>query len=112
MSKKALPSNVPASHPDEYTEVKGLTLSEIRYRRALVALQKDFCKEKVLLSREKIMNSSPFSKNYKADSDSRFGRAGAIAGKLLGGLNYVDYALAGYSIFNTGKKIFKLFKRK
>lgn len=110
MSRKHHENAVPAEI-EEQPKVKGLSIREIRYRRALLALKKDFCREKVLLSHQKLMHSSPFSKHYKPESGSSLGRAGAIAAKLFSGLNYVDYAVAGLSIFKTGRKIFGLFRR-
>lgn len=93
-------------------KIKGLTINEIRYRRALLTLQKDFCREKMMLSIHKIANSSPFSKGYKSDGRTSMGRYGAIMGKLVGGLNYVDAVMVGFSVFQTTKKIFSFFKRK
>lgn len=95
----------------EVPRVKGMSIDEIRYRRALVALKKEFCKSKVLLHKEKIANSSPFSKGYKAPENSKMGRFGAIVGKLTGKLNFLDYAMMGVSMFQVGKKVFGLIKK-
>lgn len=94
-------------------QVKGLTISEIRYQRALVALQKEFCKENISASMRKLKGSLPFSKNYDdgTKSKSSVGRIGAIAGKLLGHMNYLDYAIIGFSAFSNVRKIFRLFKK-
>lgn len=108
-NKNTLPQ-VPAdlATPDP-GEVKGMTISEIRYQRALVALQKEFCKEKIGHSVRKLKTSSPFSKNYDAGNSS-FGRVGAIAGKLISGMSYLDYALIGFSVFSNVRKILKIAK--
>ncbi|MDE6234909.1 MAG: hypothetical protein K2M56_04080 [Muribaculaceae bacterium] len=93
--------------------IKGLTISEIRYQRALVALQKEFCKEKISMSMRKLQNSSPFSKGYNpGGKSSALSKAGAIAGKILGGMNYLDYAIIGFSAFSNVRKILGLFKKK
>lgn len=106
--------NLPAVPEDlatpEPKEVKGLTISEIRYQRALVALQKEFCKEKIGYSIRNLKNSSPFSKGYA--SKSHFGRFGAIAGKLVNGVSYLDYAVMGFTAFSYVRKIMGFFKRK
>lgn len=95
----------------EPVEFKGLTIREIRYRRALVALQKEFCKEKFNVSLLKLQSRSPFSKNYMPGKNAP-GRFGAIAGKLFGGLNYLDYAVLGFDIFSALRKISRIFRHK
>lgn len=112
MSKKKneiqLPDELKSAEPKE---VKGLTMREIRHRRALVLLQKEFCKEKMEYEVLKLKNSSPFSKNYSGKSGT-MGRMTSIAGKLLGGMNYLDYAVIGFSLFNNVRKAIKIFKKK
>ncbi|MBD5371215.1 MAG: hypothetical protein HDR80_08750 [Bacteroides sp.] len=102
-AEKAQEAHAPA-------KVKGLTIREIRYQRALVTMQKEFCKEKITISLDRVKRSSPFSKDYDGGADNK-SRASGIIGKLLSGLNYVDYAMAGYSVYNTGKKFLGIFKR-
>lgn len=113
MSKnKNNPSSVPADLESiNPVEVKGLTIREIRYQRALVALQKDFCREKMNVGLLRIKNSSPFSKNYQGKSKT-FGRAAGIAGKLIGGMNYLDYAVLGFTVFSNVRKMLRVFKKK
>lgn len=102
-----VPSDLVSPEP---REARGLTISEIRYQRALVALQKEFCKEKIGHSVRNLKNSSPFSKNYEAKSGG--GRFGAIASKLLTGMNYLDYAVIGFSVFSNVRKITSLFRKR
>ncbi len=90
---------------------KGYTMEELRYQRALVAMKKEFCKESLLEGVAAIQNHSLFGK--KPDGVlARNSRLGGIAGKLMSGLNYVDYAVMGMSIFNSAKKVLGLFRRK
>lgn len=105
-------ANVPQtiSEPEKNT-FNGYSMEDLRYRRALVALQKEFAKSKVISDAHKIQRHSPFSKNFGEDKSS-VGKIGAIANKLLSGFNYLDYAMIGYSVFNSGRKIFSLFKKK
>lgn len=103
-----LPNDLKTADPEK---IKGLTIREIRHRRALVLLQKEFCKEKISYSALKLKNSSPFSRNYNGRS-RRMGRFPAIIGKLVGGMNYLDYAVIGFSVFNNVRKVFSLFKRR
>lgn len=90
---------------------KGYTIEELRYQRALVALQKEFCKSKVLHKVEKVKHRKLFG-NDSSSSSGKFFRMGTIASKLFMGLNYLDYAMIGMSLFGSGKKIYKFIKGK
>lgn len=88
---------------------KGYDLEELRYQRAVLALKKEFAKEKVMADIADIRKRLPFSK----DNTSRLSLPGAkgILGKVLGGLGYVDYFLLGFSVINTGRKVFSFFRK-
>lgn len=90
-------------------EFKGYTIEEIRFKRALVALEADFCKTKMAKSWGNIQDSNPLMPGNKA---SFTGKAGALALKMVNGLNYLDYILLGLSVFKGTKKVFSLFKGK
>ena len=96
------------TNPDE--KFDGLTLEEIRYQRALVAMQSDFCKTKILRTFANLQKSNPLSPSGAAESLP--GKVGAIALKLLKGLNYLDYAVLGFSLFTSLRKVTSFFKRK
>lgn len=104
----ALPEDLKSVEP---VKIKGLTIREIRHRRALVLLQKEFCKEKMQYNALKLKNSSPFSKDYSGKAKP-LGRASGIASRFIKGMNYVDYAMIGYSIFTHVRKIASIFKKK
>lgn len=90
---------------------KGYTLEEIRYQRALVTLQKEFCKNKLNRNLRNIQKSNPFNSASSA-ANSLPGKVGLIAGKVLSGLNYLDYAMIGFSMFGTVRKVLSFFRRK
>lgn len=90
---------------------KGYTIEELRYQRALVALQKEFCKSKVLHKVEKVKHRKLFG-NDSSSGSGKFFRMGSIASKIFTGLNYLDYAMIGMSLFGSGKKIYKFIKGK
>ncbi|MDE6097113.1 MAG: hypothetical protein K2G52_13105 [Muribaculaceae bacterium] len=90
---------------------KGYTLEEIRYQRALVTLQKEFCRNKLNRNLKNLHKSNPFSTAASA-SGSIPGKLSLLAGKLLTGLNYIDYAMIGFSMFGTVRKVMSLFHRK
>lgn len=90
---------------------EGYTLEEIRYQRALVALQKEFCKAKLYRNLHSLQKKNPFS-SAASPGKNLPGKFGFVAGKLLTGFNYIDYALVGFSIFGTVRKIVSFFRRK
>ena len=98
----------PLEIPEEQ-KFKGFTLEELRYHRALTELKKEFSKAKMSDTAHKIQKRNPFA---GGNSSSALGKAGGIAGKLLTGMSYVDYAMIGFQVFNTGRKIFSFFRKK
>lgn len=105
MAKKKAASGAP------HTEVgfKGYTMDELRYQRALIALKREYSKDSILESVEKLQKNSPFSDNGQRSLAKNIG---GVAGKIVGGLNYLDYALIGFSAFASIRKIFRFFHRK
>ena len=87
---------------------KGYTLEEIRFQRALIAMQADFCKTKITKTLQSFHKDAPWSSSSVV---SRLpGKTGSILLKLFKGLNYVDYAMLGFSLFNTLRKFKNFFK--
>lgn len=95
------------THPEQF---KGYTLEEIRYQRALVALQKEFCKTKILRNVHNLQKTNPLSPSSTVKSMP--GKVGFVASKLLTGLNYLDYAMLGFSLFSSARKVYSFFHRK
>lgn len=91
-------------------EFKGYTLEELRYQRAFVTLQKEFCKSKLLRGVEKLKKTNPLSPSSAAENLP--GKVGFVATKLLTGLNYLDYAVLGFTAFSSIRKALSIFKRK
>lgn len=98
------------THPED--DFKGYSLEEIRYQRALVTLHKEFCRTKIERLGTQLKNKTPFSSSSSSSSSSIPGKVGFVAGKLLTGLNYMDYAMLGFNIFSSARKVFSFFKRK
>ncbi len=88
---------------------RGYSIEELRYQRALVALRKDFCMSKMINNANKLKKRSLFGRN---GTTSRVTQVGGLASKIISGLGYLDYAMIGMSLFGTGRKIFRFFKRK
>ena len=87
----------------ENEEFRGYTMEELRYQRALIALRKEFSKTKM----QKTWNNFRTGGRDESRQASALNIAGGIAAKILSGMNVVDYALMGVSLFGTGKKIYK-----
>lgn len=97
---------------NEKEAFKGYSLNQLRYQRAVVALQREFAKEKIRKGTDNLKNRTVFGK--KADKGAKGTGAGIskIANAILNRLGYLDYAVIGLSLFKTGKKIAGLVKRK
>lgn len=91
------------------TKFKGYTLDELRYQRALVLLQKEFCKSRIMRNVNNLHKANPLS---PSSSSSLPGKVGYVTSKLISGLNYLDYAMIGFSLFGATRKILSIFRRK
>lgn len=89
---------------------KGYTLEELRYQRAVITLKKEFCQSKLLRSVDSLKKTNPLSSN--GSNTSLPGKFGFVASKLLAGLNYLDYAMLGFSLFSSARKVFSFLHRK
>ncbi len=111
----ALPESVPVPQADTIEPVstfKGYSLADIRYYRALTALQREFCKQKIAADARQIQKMNPLFGGGAGSSKSKVSRLGGLAGKVFSGLSYVDYALLGFQAFSTVRKVFSFFMRK
>lgn len=115
MSNETVETGVPAPrrnvppHRSKDVEFKGYTLDELRYQRALLLLQAEFCKEKILVSTDKLRRRVPFTAEGQKGIAAQLG---GIPGKLLKGLSVLDYLTVGFTAFTTVKKILGFFHRK
>lgn len=100
-----------APDPAAVSQFKGFNMEDLRYRRAMLALRKEFCKANLLQSVHDLKpkksssgSSSPFG--------SKFAMAGRVVSKLFSNMNTLDYVLMGISLFGTARKGLKLIRRK
>lgn len=95
--------------PAEAPRFKGYTLDELRYQRALTALQKDFCRTKMINNVGQLRKYNPLS---SSGSTSTVGKLGHIATRIASGMSYLDYAMIGFSLFSSARKVYSFFRRK
>lgn len=88
---------------------KGYTIDELRYQIALLALKKEFMKEKAIDASMKIKDRIPML-NGKSPLSGITPRG--IMGKIIKGLNFTDYILLGLQLLTIGKKVGGVFKKK
>lgn len=102
--------DAPAAVQQPEKPFKGYTMEELRYKRAMMALRKEFAKEQILKT---VQTLRPGNSGEGAPGlGSKLGIAGTIAKKLLTNLNTIDYIMVGMSAFGVAKKAFKLFRKK
>lgn len=103
--------NTPAlsAASEETPQFKGYTMEELRYQRALMALRKEFTKQRLVNT---IHDLRPKKDNESKQKNSKFALAGAIASKVFSNLNALDYVMLGISLFGTAKKGYRLLRGK
>lgn len=94
---------------EQQEEFHGYTLDEIRHRRALIAVRKEFAKVKVVEQLDVLKDRNPFAPDGTLKAAARLGN---IPMKIVRGLNYTDYIMMGISAFGAVKKVFSLFRKK
>lgn len=109
MKNQEKENKVPGSGVQREQEFKGYTMDELRYQRALVALKKEFLREKAIKQTKEIKEQVPLL-NGKAPSIG--GGSRGIMGKLIKGLSFTDYILLGFQMLKIGKKIGSIFGKK
>lgn len=107
MEKENKKPTPPHNMPTE--EFKGYTLDELRYQRALVLLKREFLKEKAMEEVKEVRKRIPVI-NGKSPLDSM--SPTGILGRVVRGLNYADYLMLGFSVFNAGRKVISMFRKK
>lgn len=79
------------SHP----QWKGYDIDELRYQQAYTEARLEIEKERMAANVRGIYSSTAMT------------RSGGIVSRILGSLNYVDYAIIAYRIFKKARGIMK-----
>lgn len=99
------------SAPKPETRFKGYTIAELRYRRALVAVKKDFLRHELLAEKEYFSSIGKVSGKFGNVAKS-VGRSAPIVGKILKGLSVIDYITLGISLYSGINRIVGRFRKK
>lgn len=92
---------------------RGYTLNELRFQRTLTEVRREYIKEKLMGEIANICTLRFL--------DTKKGKGGrgwlnpsvfAIAGKAFKLFSYADYISLGITLFQSGRKVFSLFRRK
>lgn len=91
----------------------GYSIDELKYRKALVLLQREFIAAKAGETLRKFTDmNSPMYRGHDKKRGFSFINTSSIVSKVVRGLDFMDYAILGISVFSTGRKIVSLFRRK
>lgn len=112
MKQKETKAQAPALPEVSLPPFKGYTIEELRYKRAMMALKKEFCKEKALQSLRSLNPAERRKAQGSSSKSSKLAFAGQIASKIFSNLNTLDYILMGISLFGTARKGIRLIRGK
>ncbi|MDE6048198.1 MAG: hypothetical protein K2G09_00700 [Paramuribaculum sp.] len=79
------------NHPDW----KGYDIDELRYQQAYTEARLEIEKERMSASARSIYSSTAMT------------RSGGLIGRILGSLNYVDYAIIAFRIFKKARGLMR-----
>ncbi len=74
---------------------KGYDIDELRYQQAYTQARLEIEKERMAASARNIYSSTAMTKT------------GGIMGRILGSLNYVDYAIIAFRLFRKARGLFR-----
>ncbi|MCM1503613.1 MAG: hypothetical protein NC127_00245 [Muribaculum sp.] len=97
MASNKLP---PASISDTPRQWKGLTLEDIRYRRAINHVKMEIEKERLLSQTSQLVGNT--TQGIMSSSMAR---------KLFSGFSYIDYGVLAFQLFKQFQRVYRLFKR-
>lgn len=95
----------------ESAQFKGYTIAQLRYRRAMVAVKKEYALEELRNERHKFSSISNFSGKFGSVAKTVSNTA-PILSKIFRGLSYMDYITMGISLFGGARKIVNRFRKK
>ncbi|MGN0236736.1 MAG: hypothetical protein ACI4AK_01395 [Lepagella sp.] len=106
--KITTPSSVAASE----AVFEGYTIEELRYQRAMLAIRKEFAKEKLLESVKGLNPAHRSSRDKALSGEGKYSLLSKLAGNALRGLKAFDYVVLGLSAIGVIRKGYRLIKGK
>lgn len=92
------------SQSEETAKFTGYTISQIKHRRALVAVKRDYVFEQLINEKTRI-SKLDFMPAKASGTMNFITRSAPIIGKIAKGLSYMDYISIGMSTVSTLRKI-------
>lgn len=91
----------------------GYTLRELRFQRTLTDVRREYVKEK-LMGEIANVRTLRFLESKKGNGSAGWLNPSvlALAGKAFKIFSYADYISLGITLFQSGRKVFSLFRRK
>lgn len=90
---------------------QGLTLEEIRYRRALALMEREFAREALTEDLERLRERMSIGQRTAGSGGSVSAMAG-VASRVLSKVSYIDYFILGMSVFGTVRKVVGFFRKR
>lgn len=97
MASNKLP---PASICEDSRQWKGLTLEDIRYRRAINHVKMEIEKERLLSQTSQLVGNT--TQGLMSSSMAR---------KMFSGFSYIDYGVLAFQVFKQVQRVYRLFRR-
>ena len=104
MKKKDKEKKTDIKHSDLH--FSGYTMEELRYQIAMVSIKKEFLKERAMESTEAI------KKQFNSHVPFRGLGPRGLFGKVMKGLDVVDYIMIGYQGLRAFRRIGSIFRRR
>lgn len=87
-------------------DFNGYTMEELRYQLAMVAIKKEYLKERALQS------TTDIKKQLNSHMPLRGLGSKGIFGKVMKGLDLADYIMLGFQGFKIVRKIGSIFRKR
>jgi len=97
MASNKLP---PTSICEDSRQWKGLTLEDIRYRRAINHVKMEIEKERLLSQTSQLVGNT--TQGLMSSSMAR---------KMFSGFSYIDYGVLAFQVFKQVQRVYRLFRR-
>jgi len=102
---------LPEDNLPKEAEFKGYTISQLRYRRAMIAVKKEYALQELISEKHKFSSRSNFGGKFGSVARTVSNSAPVIS-RIFRGLSYMDYITVGLSLYGGVRKIVRRFRKK